>query len=93
MQTSLEKKTLRGGLRVLAFAGLATLISIGAASAQQTYYPNRPNQYYGLYDQNSGASISPSRQDHNDYDRSGTRGRMGLGASPFHPEGPGNATD
>lgn len=24
------------------------------------------------------------------FDYSGTRGRMGLGASPFHPEGPGN---
>lgn len=24
------------------------------------------------------------------YDYSGTRGRMGLGASPAHPEGPGN---
>lgn len=24
------------------------------------------------------------------YDYSGTRGRMGLGASPFRPEGPGN---
>jgi len=24
------------------------------------------------------------------YDYSGTRGRLGLGASPFHPEGPGN---
>jgi hypothetical protein len=92
MQTSLEKRTVRGGLRVLAFAGLSTLISMGAASAQQAY-PSRANQYYGLYDQNSGAAVSPSRQDHNAYDRSGSRGRMGLGASPFHPEGPGNATD
>jgi len=24
------------------------------------------------------------------YHNSGTAGRMGLGASPFHPEGPGN---
>lgn len=24
------------------------------------------------------------------YNYSGTRGRMGLGADPFHPEGPGN---
>ncbi len=31
--------------------------------------------------------------DRKDYDESGTRGRMGLGASPYHPEGPGNATD
>ena len=26
------------------------------------------------------------------YDQSGTLGRQGLGASPFHPEGPGNAS-
>jgi hypothetical protein len=25
-----------------------------------------------------------------DYDESGTIGRLGLGASPYHPEGPGN---
>lgn len=24
------------------------------------------------------------------YDESGTRGRLGLGADPMHPEGPGN---
>jgi hypothetical protein len=28
--------------------------------------------------------------DRKDYDESGSRGRMGLGASPYHPEGPGN---
>ncbi len=29
--------------------------------------------------------------DRRDYGYSGTRGRMGLGANPAHPEGPGNA--
>ena len=29
---------------------------------------------------------------HSKYDCSGTIGRVGLGASPFHPEGPGNVT-
>ena len=28
--------------------------------------------------------------DRKDYDKFGTRGRLGLGASPLHPEGPGN---
>ncbi len=28
--------------------------------------------------------------DRKDYDESGTIGRLGLGASPYHPEGPGN---
>jgi hypothetical protein len=27
------------------------------------------------------------------YGESGTRGRMGLGADPAHPEGPGNVSD
>lgn len=27
------------------------------------------------------------------FDESGTRGRMGLGADPAHPEGPGNVSD
>lgn len=27
------------------------------------------------------------------YDESGTRGRMGLGADPAHPEGPGNVSN
>ncbi|WP_041368156.1 hypothetical protein [Methylocella silvestris] len=27
------------------------------------------------------------------FDESGTRGRMGLGADPAHPEGPGNFSD
>jgi hypothetical protein len=28
-----------------------------------------------------------------EFDESGTRGRMGLGADPAHPEGPGNVSD
>jgi hypothetical protein len=28
--------------------------------------------------------------DRKDYGESGTIGRLGLGASPYHPEGPGN---
>lgn len=31
--------------------------------------------------------------DRKDFDESGTRGRMGLGADPAHPEGPGNVSD
>jgi hypothetical protein len=90
MQTFLEKKIVRSGRYVLAFAGLAIVASIGAATAQQAY-PVQPRQYYGLVNGDLGG-IS-SRQDRADFDRSGTRGRMGLGASPYHPEGPGNVTD
>jgi hypothetical protein len=31
--------------------------------------------------------------DRKDFDESGTRGRMGLGADPAQPEGPGNVSD
>jgi hypothetical protein len=34
--------------------------------------------------------FSPDDCDRKAYDQSGTRGRMGLGADPAHPEGPGN---
>lgn len=35
---------------------------------------------------------SAAGQDRANYDWSGTRGRLGLGASPMHPEGPGNVS-
>jgi len=55
------------------------------------------NQYYGPYE-NNGRFVKPntsltSHSDRNAFFRSGTRGRMGLGASPLHPEGPGNYSD
>jgi hypothetical protein len=68
---------------------LAVIASVGAVSAQQAY-SNQSRQYYGLYDQSAGSGAALSRQDRADFDRSGTRGRMDLGASPYHPEGPGN---
>jgi hypothetical protein len=86
----MDKTALRSGFRVLAFAGLASILAIGAASAQQAYQP-RASQFYSYYDQSTG--FGPSRSDRAEFDRSGTRGRMGLGASPYHPEGPGNPTD
>jgi hypothetical protein len=92
MQKSPDKRTASGGLRMMAFAGLAVIASVGAASAQQAY-SNQSRQYYGLYQESQGMGGAPSRQDRADFDRSGTRGRMGLGASPYHPEGPGNAPD
>jgi hypothetical protein len=51
--------------------------------------PIQANAFYGLYDQSANASSSDMAR----FDRSGTRGRLDLGASPFHPEGPGNVTD
>ena len=56
------------------------------------------NQYYGPYENNGrfvkpNPSLTSSRADRNAFFRAGTRGRMGLGASPLHPEGPGNYSD
>ena len=78
--------------------GLAAAIlvaSIGVVAADERF---PPNQYYGPYE-NSGPfvkpnpGLAPSRADRNDFFRSGTRGRQGLGASPIHPEGAGNVSE
>ncbi|PNE12460.1 MAG: hypothetical protein CR217_03600 [Beijerinckiaceae bacterium] len=54
-------------------------------------YPSRADQIYGA-DANPKPQLAPSRLDRALFHRSGTRGRQGLGASPLHPEGPGNVT-
>lgn len=80
-------------LRIMALTSLVSIASIGAASAQQANSNTRAGQFYGFYQQNPAAMNTPARADRADFDRSGTRGREGLGASPYHPEGPGNVTD
>jgi hypothetical protein len=71
--------------------------SVGTAAADERF-PS--NQYYGPYENNGrfvkpNPGLAPSRADadRNAFFRSGTRGRQGLGASPIHPEGPGNVSD
>ncbi len=59
----------------------------GVALAQR--YREPPASYYEPHDP-CPAGYSLQQQDRAAYDCSGTRGRMGLGASPYHPEGPGN---
>jgi hypothetical protein len=44
---------------------------------------------YGFY-QNRPPCTSLDDCDRRAFDKSGTPGRMGLGADPAHPEGPGN---
>jgi hypothetical protein len=76
-------------IRTLAFAGLTVIASMGGAAA----YPVSPisaNQFSALY-QTGGQFAAVS--DMNRYDHSGTRGRLDLGASAIHPEGPGNLSD
>lgn len=73
--------------------GLATavlLASVGVAAAQPRNHL-RAEQFYSIHQ--SGNQVAPSRWDRTRYDHSGTRGRDGLGASPWRPEGPGNVSD
>jgi hypothetical protein len=71
-------------------AGLAAVTLIAGASGAwaQAYHSTQPYApYYPLREQ-----LPVQVQQQLEYDRSGTIGRMGLGASPYHPEGPGNVT-
>ena len=65
----------------------ATLAAPGQPSAQRV--SSAPPVYYQPYDP-CQPGYSLQSQDRAAYHCSGTRGRMGLGASPLHPEGPGN---
>jgi len=83
---SARRKALTVGLAA------ATLVaSFGAVSAQQLY-PAPADQVYGG-SVTPNPQTAPSRWDRAHFDRSGTRGREGLGASPMRPEGPGNVSD
>ena len=66
-----------------------SMLASGGAIAQTSYYaygPPPPNPPPGGIAQ--GRSVQ--EWDRFRYGYSGTRGRMGLGADPAHPEGPGN---
>ena len=73
--------------------GLATgvlLASVGMAEAQPRN--NLPaEQFYSVHQ--SPNQVASSRWDRIRYDHSGTRGRDGLGVSPWRPEGTGNVSD
>jgi hypothetical protein len=73
-----------------AFLVAAAICAPSAVFAQTQRYP-APAPGYDPYDP-CEPGYSAQSQDRAAYDCSGTRGRMGLGASPFHPEGPGNVT-
>ncbi|HUB65087.1 MAG TPA: hypothetical protein VL996_11725 [Methylocella sp.] len=84
--------------RKIATVGLAAATlaaAMGSACAQQGPWL-RYNQEFGLYQgnyTNPAVQASPSRTDRAGFDRSGTRGREGLGATPAHPEGPGGVSN
>lgn len=84
--------------RAARYVGAAAAVLMAAAgpvaakARSPLVHPVGANQYYGLFD-GSPSGLTPSQIDHRNYERGGTRGREGLGASPLHPEGPGNVTD
>jgi hypothetical protein len=76
---------------IMGLAAATLTASIGAVGAQQRYAAPG-DQYYGA-PAIPNPQIAPSRWDRARFDRSGTRGREGLGASPMRPEGPGNVSN
>ena len=77
---------------------LATAIIVATMGATAGDERSPPDQYYGPYENNGPfvkpiPGLAPSREDRNNFNRSGTRGREGLGASPIHPEGAGNLSE
>ncbi|MGH6863045.1 MAG: hypothetical protein ACRECN_02035 [Methylocella sp.] len=88
--TGRKQAAARYGTRMtgLAAAMLAASMDIACAEHHST---SRTGQIYGA-NANEKPQLAPSRRDRARFHRSGTRGRQGLGASPLHPEGPGNVT-
>jgi len=76
--------------RIMGLAAAMLAATMGIAGAQELSPPRAG------HDRNAGTNLNPrkapSRWDRARFHRSGTRGRQGLGASPLHPEGPGNVT-
>jgi hypothetical protein len=94
MTNSLNQAAAGRSTRNLALAAALLIASAGAAAAQtaSSHKIINANEYYGLY-QGASGGLSQQQIEHRTFDRSGTVGREGLGASPFHPEGPGDVAD
>jgi hypothetical protein len=75
---------------------VVAVLALASGSGAMLAQTNPPQGYYGSPPPpNPPPSwLSEGRStegwDRYHYDYSGTRGRMGLGADPMHPEGPGN---
>lgn len=82
-----EKTRAHHKLQKIGLAATVLLASVRVVVAQEQYAPPQ----YGSY-HNPAPCTSLADCDRKAYDKSGTRGRMGLGADPAHPEGPGNVS-
>jgi hypothetical protein len=90
MNSFTTQKALQLALATAVF--LTSARAVAAEDHQPTALPANANQYHGP-NQNPPAGLAPSRADRAKFNRSGTRGREGLGEDPAHPEGPGNVTE
>ena len=88
MKTWSEKALARHNARKIGLAVAALAASMGVVAAQEQY----EHPQHGFY-QNPPPCTSLDDCDRRAFDKSGTPGRMGLGADPAHPEGPGNVLD
>jgi hypothetical protein len=82
-----EKTRAHHKLQKIGLAVTVLLASVRVVVAQEQLAPPQ----YGSY-QNPPPCTSLADCDRKAYDESGTPGRMGLGADPAHPEGPGNVS-
>ena len=82
-----ERTRARYKAQKIGLAATVLLASVRVVAAQEQHTPPQ----YGSY-QNPHPCTSLADCDRKSYDELGTRGRMGLGADPAHPEGPGNVS-
>jgi hypothetical protein len=88
MKTWSEKALARHKAQKIGLAVAALAASMCVVVAQEQY----EHPQHGFY-QNPPPCTSLDDCDRSAFDKSGTPGRMGLGADPAHPEGPGNVLD
>jgi hypothetical protein len=85
MKTWSEKALARDKVQEIGFAVAVPVASMSVVAAQE-----QPRHPRNGFNQNPPCA-SQHDCDRGAHDKSGTRGRKGLGANPEHPEGPGNA--
>jgi hypothetical protein len=68
---------------------IGVAVALLVASTRVVTAQEHERSQYGAY-QNQPPCTSQDDCNRKAYDESGTPGRIGLGANPAHPEGPGN---
>jgi hypothetical protein len=90
-----SRRAMASSLAVLGFAAVILLAATldGDARCKQHSWLRVSEYPWREYYQVQPPCTSLDDCDRKAYGESGTRGRMGLGADPAHPEGPGNVSD